>query len=208
MYWMDPCSILCKFFVPHPTVPWLKTRYHIILNTCLGSNSSDGIFWPETPKLQGPRVGLVKLWSSISICPLLELPKTYPTSLQTLKNLVSVTIPKTGQGPVSHSWNTANSWETWNDTITHINMVLVAVFLLPPLWTKTIHRKWNLGIIFPNLWLKQIHPNLFHLYQLLRSPVLCWVVSTSNSSLLWAPKRSVSNSWMRASGREEDFLGS
>lgn len=29
----------------------------------------------------------------------------------------------------------------------------------------------------PNLWLKQIHPNLFHLSQLLlsRSPVLCWV---------------------------------
>lgn len=39
---------------------------------------------------------------------------------------------KTGQSDWD-SWNTANSWETWNDTITHIGMVLVGVFLLPPL---------------------------------------------------------------------------
>ena len=84
---------------------------------------------------------------------------------------------KTGQS-VWDSWNTANSLETWNDTITHINMVLAGAFLYffycHPFKQKNT-RKWNLGIIFPNPWLKQIHPNLFRLYQLLRSPVLCWV---------------------------------
>ena len=53
MYWMDPCSILCKFFSPHPTVPWY-TRYHII-STCLGSNYSDG--YPDRKHLLQGNVG-------------------------------------------------------------------------------------------------------------------------------------------------------